>query len=60
MSSTYRSKSKSTENITTTEYDYNIDAFLNALNIDGRPITISVNITYEGDKIQSVKVITKE
>ena len=60
MGSIYRSKSRSTSSVTTTEYDYNIDTFLSSLEIDGRPTTISINVTYEKDKPYSVKVIIKE
>lgn len=60
MSSKYASKSSSTINVRTTEYYYNIDALLNALDINGRPTSIQFNVTYEKDKPCGVMVVTKE
>ena len=60
MGSVYKSKFRSTKNITTNEYDYNLNDFTNALEIEGKPTTILINVSYKGDEIINIKVTTKE
>lgn len=60
MGSIYKSKHRSTKNIITNEYDYNLNDFTNALEIEGKPTSIFVDVSYKGDDIINIKVTTKE